>query len=341
MAQNNINNNSSFEEEENETEDSKAKPGSPLFIPKYLLPTGKPHISYSEMSNHIECSWRHKLQYIDKIVTENDGPSIHTEFGQVIHNALEHYIVLKKEERCPINPGPVEADFRARCEALRASGVEVTEKDEKDFLSSVPPILTAVPVWLDTTFPGWIGIEAEKQLYEPIPGQTKLDEEVFFKGFIDACIKVPKYKKKKSKKAKALKKGSVRLSALTEEDMDLIPIEGQWEYFILDWKTCGAGWTPDKKRDFNKQLQIILYKHFFCEVMKLDLKEVKCGFVLLKRKPGRRSPCELIPISVGPVAQERALTVLNQTINQIKRGIYLKDKRNCKYCPYFNTPHCK
>ena len=31
------------------------------------FPTGKPHISFSEIKNWHECGWRHKLTYIDKI----------------------------------------------------------------------------------------------------------------------------------------------------------------------------------------------------------------------------------------------------------------------------------
>ena len=32
-----------------------------------MFPTGKPHVSFSEIKAWKECSWRHKLIYIDKI----------------------------------------------------------------------------------------------------------------------------------------------------------------------------------------------------------------------------------------------------------------------------------
>lgn len=309
-----------------------------------LLPTGKPHISYSELIDHIECSWRHKLKHIDKIVTPNDGPSIHTEYGQTIHDALENYVVLPPDQRKPIDPQPSIEDFTKRLEALKASGVEIDPKDEDEFLKSIPGLLKAVPEWLDKTFPGWEGISSEKKLYETIVEQKS--HQVLFKGFIDAIIRVPKYKKVKKNTA-VVKKNSLRLSDLVTEHQDtdhveLIPIEGKYEYYVLDWKTTGHGWSPDKKRDFNKQLQIILYKHFFCEIMNHDLKEVKCGFVLLKRKPSKKyGHCELVPVSVGPTTQTKALNTLNASINQIKKLMFMKNRRSCKYCGYFNTEHCR
>ena len=55
-----------------------------------LLPTGKQHVSYSEIAEWMDCSWRHKLKHVDKI-DDGDRGSIHTEFGQVIHNGMELY----------------------------------------------------------------------------------------------------------------------------------------------------------------------------------------------------------------------------------------------------------
>lgn len=297
------------------------------------------------MIDHIECSFRHKLKHIDKIETDNDGPSIHTEFGQAIHNAMELYIVLPKDKRVPINPIPAQEEFARRCEAMRLSGKEVSAKDEKDFSETIPGMLASVPAWLDKTFPFWEGVEAEKALYEKIEAQ-RAPQEVFFKGFIDAIIKVPKTRKKKKATTKPLKKGSVRLSVITEseEAFDSVVIPGEYVYYILDWKTCNYGWDPKKKRDFNKQLQLMLYKSFLCDIMDLELDQVRCAFVLMKRKTTKKNPtahCELVTVSVGSGSKEKSLVVLNKTINQIKKGFVLKDKRNCKYCPYFNTPHCR
>ena len=38
------------------------------------FPTGKPHVSFSEIKIWKECPWRHKLTYIDKIDMFADAP---------------------------------------------------------------------------------------------------------------------------------------------------------------------------------------------------------------------------------------------------------------------------
>ena len=58
------------------------------------FPTGKPHVSFSEIKAWKECAYRHKLIYIDKI--DMFEPSPYLDFGTAVHEALEAY--LKKEE---------------------------------------------------------------------------------------------------------------------------------------------------------------------------------------------------------------------------------------------------
>ena len=53
------------------------------------------HVSYSEIATWMDCAHKHKLKYLDEVKTSNDGPSEHTEFGQVIHDALEKYLAAR------------------------------------------------------------------------------------------------------------------------------------------------------------------------------------------------------------------------------------------------------
>ena len=62
----------------------------PLFVDNTILPTGKFHVSYSEIYDHLSCSHRHKLKHIDKLGTFTG--SLHTEFGTAIHDTLEEFI---------------------------------------------------------------------------------------------------------------------------------------------------------------------------------------------------------------------------------------------------------
>lgn len=293
-----------------------AKRQLPLFEDPYVLPTGKYHISYSELTDWIECSHRHKLKHVQKI--NMDGPSIHTAFGHVVHAALEHYVIYKKLP-------PIEeclAEFREKLGELLFTEKAVTAKDAKEFLDAMPEILEQAPKFLDEEFPGWKLISAEELLFEPIEGQTNKH----FKGYIDLVIKVPKKKRGKS----------TRLSGLKGET-----VPGEWVYWLIDWKTTNWGWRTEQKRSFQKQMQLVLYKHFWCQKHGIDLKDTRCGFGFLRRRPlkdGTR--ISVMPVSVGPKAVQKALGILHDGLNQIRTGRAVKNKMSCMWCPYKFTKHC-
>lgn len=156
----------------------------PLFNDKTMLPTGKHHVSYSEIADWMECSWRHKQKHVNKIALD-DG-SIHTSFGKALHDAAEQYITTKvmktKEE--------VIKDMYTHISELRkqASIDKATKLAKPDFEPHVEDMLAQLPPWLDEQFPGWECVSAEHMLFESITKQPNLN----FKGFIDAVLKVPK-----------------------------------------------------------------------------------------------------------------------------------------------------
>ena len=55
-----------------------------------MFPTGKKHISYSELRNWKECAYRHKLQQIDKI--DLFKPSPYLDFGTNVHEGCELFL---------------------------------------------------------------------------------------------------------------------------------------------------------------------------------------------------------------------------------------------------------
>ena len=58
-----------------------------------VFPTGKPHISLSEVKQWKECPYRHKLVYIDKIETFEPSPYLH--FGTAVHEGCETLLERK------------------------------------------------------------------------------------------------------------------------------------------------------------------------------------------------------------------------------------------------------
>lgn len=285
-----------------------------------MFPNGKGHVSYSEIIDWKECSFRHKLKHVKKI--DLDSGSVHTAFGKAIHNAAEQLITTGQ---LPSSKAAL-LDFKSELEELPEEAKLKAVKLLPEFIQNLPDMIGQLPAWIDETFPNWELVAAEKKLYEAIENQGDLR----FKGFLDATIRIEKKPTKKLLKEYA-DKGEV--------------CPPQHEYWILDWKTCSWGWKTDMKRSFDKQMQLILYKHFFCQNMGIPPKQVKTAFVLIKRimkkdrTPGDR--IELVPVSVGPVAIDNALKVLHNMINQVRLGFATKNRRYCKpFCPYMGTSHC-
>lgn len=139
---------------------------------EYSLPTGKDHISFSELKDHIECSYRHKLKYIDNIDLFEEN--VHTNFGEAIHAACEDYIKTRGMK------------YQIALDIILQKWKEFDLPDMGQFMLEANAILEEVPKFLDKEFPGWECFEAEEELYEPI---DKPHNDVSFKGYIDGVIK--------------------------------------------------------------------------------------------------------------------------------------------------------
>ena len=272
-----------------------------------IFPTNKEHVSFSEVKCWKECSWRHKLVHIDKIDTFE--PSPYLDFGTAVHEGCEALLEKKEPD--------IEKLLSNIRNAWEKNGFDDPEwvKNQPGWYKYVPVdtwcewasnMWGEIPSFLDDTFPGWEFVAAEEMLYETIE-----NKDLNFKGYIDGIIKVPK------------KKGD------------------GFVYWIIDWKTAQSyGWRRQKKQDILMTAQLILYKHFWSRKHSVALKDIRCGFILLKRggKPDR--VCELVTVSVGPKALAKALKIVNNMIASVKNKIYLKNRDSCKWCQFKDTEHC-
>lgn len=268
------------------------------------LLTGKKHVSYSEIKEYRECGFRHKLRQIDKI--DLSKPSIHLVFGTATHAVAENYF----------NSGGI-IDLEIARKILddewikNADYPDFISNDKEAILKSIQKIMNDLPDFLKENFPGWVLHRAEEDLYENIGPFLEQHADVSFKGFIDVVLKVPGKR------------------------------DGEFFYWIVDFKTANRPWNRDKIQDENVKMQLVLYKNFWAKKNNVPLKSIRCGFVTLLKngKPGNL--CKLIPVSVGDVTSERSLKVLNSAVTGIKKGLALKNRNSCKYCDYYNTQHCK
>ena len=273
----------------------------------------KEHVSYSEVRQWKECPWRHKLLYIDKLRTFEESPHLH--YGTIIHDACEHFLKTRElkieEAKQKISEAwdehgfDSEAFIQAQSIRSQAQGWKYKHSKLKDWLDWAEAGMLSIPTFLDTTFPNWEIVSAEEPIYESIENiNTK------FKGYIDCIIKVP-YK-------------------------------NSFKYWIIDWKTSnGRGWSIDKQRDFLVQAQVILYKSFWGAKNNIDMKNIQCGFVLLKKVKTSSKSCQLIKVSSGPKSLEKSQKLIRSMIKTVEKQFYLKNRESCKFCDFKDTIHCK
>lgn len=183
----------------------------PLFTNKELslLPTQKLHTSYSEMTSWIDCSWRHKLDHIDKVGTFSGN--IHTGFGTCVHSAIESYLWAKRKPRFE------EVEIMCKEEIKRFSSTNKLDKnylcdlDAERFIDDVWDITQEFQIWFEETFP-----KAEVFALEyPFFSKFEPLQSRYFKGFADCILKIPVTPTKKQ-----IKEGKTEL----------------FKYLIIDWK---------------------------------------------------------------------------------------------------------
>ena len=100
-----------------------------------------PHISYSELRNWQECTWRHKLLYIDKLSVPQG--SEHTCFGTAVHDTVELMLLgkLGDEELYP--------NFHKKfTEELKAIGIEEDTQLAKDMRHQVHGIFVSLGLYV-------------------------------------------------------------------------------------------------------------------------------------------------------------------------------------------------
>jgi len=261
------------------------------------LPTGKKHVSFSEVKLWKECSYRHNLVHVKKI--DLSKPSTVLDFGTAVHSSCENYLLTHVMD--------ADIAFKAMEKAWeQKSNVEgFTPEALEKAKSEAAQILAEVPEFMEREFLGWEVVDAEHQLYEPVEGHPHA-----FKGFIDGVIKC---------------KGK----------------RGETVYWILDWKTTARGWFRDKRSDDMVKAQLALYKNYWCQKNpQVPMKDVRCGFVLLKKAAKAGDHCELFSVSLGEVPIKRSLKVVSNMLTSVKRGVAIKNRDSCTYCEYKNSEHC-
>tara|TARA_R110002074_G_scaffold237176_3_gene409026 strand:+ start:2977 stop:3747 length:771 start_codon:yes stop_codon:yes gene_type:complete len=181
--------------------------------------------------------------------------------------------------------------------------IKINKKLILDMVDQGKQIIPEIQSALDDYFEEYELMAVEMPLYEPIENE----EEHSFKGYIDAVVSTPDGK-----------------------------------IHIFDWKTCSWGWDMKKKNDKIVTYQLTLYKHFFCQKMGIDPKNVETHFALLKRT-AKKNRVEFFRVTSGLRKTENALKLLNTALYNIKNKRYIKNRLSCTGgygCKFYKTEHC-
>ncbi|NBP00920.1 MAG: hypothetical protein EBU90_12445, partial [Proteobacteria bacterium] len=141
-----------------------------------ILPTGKPHISFSEVKLWKECSYRHNLIHVKKIDLSKPSPVL--DFGTAVHASCEKYLLTREMDL------EVAYNHMEKAWASHEGNPDFTSQSLEKAKTEAELILKEVPKFLDETFPEWEVVDAEHQLYEAVENHSQA-----FKGFIDGVIK--------------------------------------------------------------------------------------------------------------------------------------------------------
>ena len=136
-----------------------------------------PHISYSELRNWSECTWRHKLIYLDKIDVFQGTE--HTCYGTAVHDTVEHMLLGKDIE-------PYKHFNKVFDDELSRAGICEETQLTKEMRQQINGTFELVVPALDDYFSskgGWSLVATEQELMEDINDSFK------FKGFIDLILK--------------------------------------------------------------------------------------------------------------------------------------------------------
>ena len=123
---------------------------------------------------------------------------------------------------------------------------------------------------------------------------------------------------------------------------------------IIDLKTSMRTWAKWKKQDDLVRMQLVLYKYFYAEQFKVDMKDIEIEFVILKRKLYENSdfPQPRVQVFIPPSGKptvNKYKKLVDEFINECfdENGEYIDKEykatggpKICKWCIHKNTKNC-
>ena len=140
----------------------------------------KKRISYSEFKIWNDCSFKHKLTYIDNLSKFKGNE--HTAFGKAVHSVCENLVVDKNTD----TKQEFKNNFREELKRLRKNGDPLDKALVVEMLTQSENIFDKILPILQSYFGNYTIFSIEELIFEDI---EYFDTDFKFKGFIDLVIK--------------------------------------------------------------------------------------------------------------------------------------------------------
>lgn len=293
-----------------------------IFVSKQLIMT---KVSFSQYSTYSTCPRMYKHQYIDKL--GESSANIATIFGTAMHETIQHYLSVfygvSKKQANELNLDKMLLEVMKR-EFLKekekmSSGAPATQLEMEEHFGDGRWILEWFTKHIEKLYTktGYelVGIE--------IPLNYEIKNGVHFTAFIDIVLR------------------------------DI----GSGEIVIIDLKTSTRGWNKYQKEDKIKNAQILIYKKVYSELFGIPMQKIKVEFQIMKRKLMEESAfpqpriSKHIPANGKPSvmkAFDEFMFFIDTVFDENgDRRIDIqypktpgKNKKNCKYCEFFERKIC-
>jgi hypothetical protein len=127
-----------------------------------VLPSGKSHISFSELTTWINCSYRYVLNYVNKLSVWNDNH--YADFGTAVHKGLETFLETGSLASVVVAVDLIKFFWDIHPEYEEAVSL-------KHAIEQAEILFKELPTFFKTNFPGWRPVAAEEFLFESIDRQ--------------------------------------------------------------------------------------------------------------------------------------------------------------------------
>ena len=280
-------------------------------------------ISYSQFSQWDQCPHKWKLMYVDNL--RDFKGNIHTLFGTSMHEVLQTYLTvmyndtIKMADALPLEEmllKRMKDNYKKVVESM--NGEEITSKEEmEEFYFHGLAILE----WFKKKRNMYFSKKGYELVGIEVPLNVPVTDDIKFIGYMDVVL----YNTQTGR------------------------------YKIIDIKTSTMGWNKYQKADKRKTNQLLLYKQFYSLEKDIPIDKIDVEYFIVKRKlyenldfPQRR--VQLFSPASGKPSINKVMRSLESFVdNSFVEGKYNRqgtfptrpDKKNCRYCEFNQTEHCK